>query len=283
MSTKTQLPQDFRPPTWATREYRRSLLLVIMGCAVMVWLVFDVAPKFTQKPVRATKTAGPDSYVPLAAAVPGDVRPVKYEGVLEKVKDGSSIDEQEESYQYLIRALARTEPASLSKDAKSVEFSYFSKLPAELRGQSVKIIALFLQSNPIRVDGAPGGVNFIHRTYLMDLSGNEGYVVDLLEPPGDLESRTVVGMNAVFLKLGTYESKKGLVQAPLLIGKSLHVVKERLASDPIAALSGGKVAAAGVVAMLVILGLTTLMFRKSASGRPSGPRGPALSLETLKT
>lgn len=279
---KAPLPPNFEPPTWATREFRRLLIVGVMGCAVIGVLVFDIAPKFTQKPVKAVKAAGPDAYVPQAAAA-GEVRPVKYEGVLEKVKDGTSIDDQDESYQYLVRSLARMEPAHLSKEAKSVDYPYYSKLPAELRGQTVKVLALFLQSNPIRVDAAPGGVNFIHRTYLMDLSGNEGYVVDLLEAPGELETRTLVGMDAVFLKLGTYESKKGSVQAPLFVGKSLRVVKERMAADPVAALSGGTVAAAGAVAMLVILGLTTMMFRKSRPKRPAPPQGPSLSLETLKS
>jgi len=49
-------------------------------------------------------------------------------------------------------------------------------------------------------------------------------------------------------------------------------------------LSGGGIAAAGAVAMLVILGLTTLMFRKSGPKRPAPPpQGPSLSLETLKS
>jgi hypothetical protein len=216
-------------------------------------------------------------------ATAGEVRPLKYEGVLEKVKDGSSIDDQDEAYQYLVRSLARMDAAHLAKEAKSVDYSYFSKLPGELRGQTAKVLAMFLASNPIRVDGAPGGVNFIHRTYLMDLSGDEGYVVDLLEAPGELEPRTLVGLDAVFLKLGTYESKKGLVQAPLFVGKSLRLVKERVSAGPVAGLSGGGIAAAGAVAMLLILGLTTLMFRKSGPKRPASPQGPSLSLETLKS
>jgi len=281
MSTNAPLPPNFRAPTWATGEFRRSILLFVMGFAVIGWLVFDVAPKFSQKPVRAQKVQGPDAYVPQAAA-PGEARSVRYEGVLEKVKDGTSIDDQDESYKYLIRTLARMEPAQLSKDAKSVEYAYFSKLTPELRGQTAKILAMYLQSNPIRVDGAPGGVNFIHRTYLMDLSGNEGYVVDLLEPPGEMESRTLVGMDAVFLKLGMYESKRGSVQAPLFVGRSLHVVKERVASDPVSQLSGTMLAVVGAAAMLVILALTSFMFRKGPK-RPAPPQGPALSLESLKS
>jgi hypothetical protein len=48
-------------------------------------------------------------------------------------------------------------------------------------------------------------------------------------------------MEAVFFKLGTYEGKKGPVQAPLFLGKSLHTVRERMADGPVANLSGGAI------------------------------------------
>lgn len=279
---KAPLPPNYQPPTWATREFRRLLIVGFMGCAVIAVLVFDIAPRFTQKAAKAAKAPDPHAFVPQPAAPGAEHEVVKFEGVLAKVKDGTSIDDQDESYQYLLRYLSRADAALLNKEAKSVDYSYYSKFPAELRGQTVKVTALFLQSNPIRVDSAPGGVKFIHRTYLSDLSGNEGYVVDLTEPPGELASRTVVGMDAVFLKLGTYEGKKGSVQAPLFLAKGLHVVKERMAADPVAHLSGTVVAAAGAVTMLIILTLTSFMFRKGPK-RPTPPQGPALSLEILKS
>src|SRR5436190_4105856 len=151
MSTNAPLPPNFRAPTWATGEFRRSILLFVMGFAVIGWLVFDVAPKFSQKPVRAQKVQGPDAYVPQAAA-PGEARSVRYEGVLEKVKDGTSIDDQDQPYQYVVRALSRMDAAQMTKDAKAVDYQYFSKMPVEMRGETVKITGLFLQSNPIRVD-----------------------------------------------------------------------------------------------------------------------------------
>jgi len=280
MSMKAPLPPGFEPPFWAKKDFRTLVIVGIMGCAVIGVLVFDIAPKFSQKYVPAAKAADPHAFVPKPAA-PGEVREMKYEGVLAKVKDGTPIDDQDESYKYLVRALARMDAAGMSKEAKPVEFGYYSKLPAELRGQTVKIKALFLQSNPIRVDGAPGGVNFIHRTYLMDsIRGNEGFVVDLQEAPGDLPSKSVVSMDAVFLKLGTYEGKLGPVQAPLFLGKSLRVEKERMAADPIASVSGGVIAGVGLVTMLGLLFLTSRMFKKSA---PKPPPGPTLSLETLKS
>jgi hypothetical protein len=150
-----------------------------------------------------------------------------------------------------------------------------------MRGETVKILALFLTSNPIRVDAAPGGVNFIHRTYLSDLSGSEGYVVDLLEPPGDLAKKTLVGLDAVFLKLATYEGKNGPVQAPLFLGKSLRTVKERMAEGPAANLSGGVILGVAIGLMVLMLVLTSLMFRKSS--KAPGPKGPAMTLEALKS
>jgi hypothetical protein len=112
------------------------------------------------------------------------------------------------------------------------------------------------------------------------IRGNEGFVVDLQESPGELPSKSVVSMEAVFLKLGTYEGKLGPVQAPLFLGKTLRVEKERMAADPIANVSGGVIAGVGLVTMLGLLFLTSRMFKKSA---PKSPQGPTLSLETLKS
>ncbi len=47
MNMKAPLPPNFEPPTWATREFRRLLIVGVMGCAVIGVLVFDIAPKFT--------------------------------------------------------------------------------------------------------------------------------------------------------------------------------------------------------------------------------------------
>jgi hypothetical protein len=276
---KAPLPPDFKAPTWATKEFRRLMLGGILGLAVVGVVVFDIGPKLNSRPERVKKI-DPNAFVP-QPAVAGQPRQMKFEGVPDKAKDGTSIDDQDEPYQYLVRCLARMDAAQLTKDAKSVDYPYYSKMPVELRGQTVKILALFLKSSPIRVDAAPGGVNFIHRTYLSDMSGNEGYVVDLLEPPPEeLASRSLVGMDAVFLKLGMYEGRKGPVQAPLFLGKSLHLVKERMAADSVANVPTWAVLSTAAAAMLLMLVLTSRMFRKS---KPAAPKGPALSLETLKS
>jgi hypothetical protein len=275
---KAPLPPNFTPPFWATRNFRLLLIAGVMGLAVMGVMVVQIGPALNQRASRA-KQADPTAFVP-KPATPGEARSVKYEGVLDKVKDGSSIDDQEEPYQYLVRTLSRMEPAQLTKDSKNVDYSYYAKMPVEMRGETVKILALFLQSNPIRVDAAPGGVKFIHRTYLSDLSGSEGYVVDLLEPPGELATRTLVGMEAVFFKIGTYEGKKGPVQAPLFLGRSLRTVRERMADGPVANLSGGVILGVAITLMFVMIFLTSRIFKKS---KPPAPRGPAISMETLKT
>jgi hypothetical protein len=254
---------------------------VVMGLAVIGVLVFQIAPKLSERPGKVAKAADPGAFVPKPAVpgAPGTPTEMKFEGMLDKVKDGTPLDDQDSSYQYLVRSLSRMDAAQVSRDAKTVDYQYYSKMPVEMRGQTVKILALFLTSNPIRVDAAPGGVNFIHRTYLMDLRGDEGYVVDLLEAPADLPQRSLVAMDAVFLKLGTYEAKKGQVQAPLFVGKNLRLVKERMAADPVAGLSGWMIAGVGAFLMLLILGITSRMFRS----KPSGPKGPAVTLQSLKT
>jgi hypothetical protein len=275
---KRPLPPDFQPPVWATKNFRLFIIFAVMGAAVVAVFILDIGPKLTgvKKAKDMAKAGTPNAFVPPPAGAGGDV---KFEGVLNKVKDGTSIDDQDEAYQYLVRFLSRAETATLSQDSKTVDYPTYAKMPVEMRGYTTKIAALFLQSNPIRVDAAPGGVNFIHRTYLSDLSGNEGYVVDLLEPPGELALRTVVTMDAVFLKLGTYEGKKGAVQAPLFLGKGLRVVKERMAEGPVASVSGGVLAGIAVGTMVLMLVLTSLMFRKT---KPPAPKGPAVALDTLK-
>ena len=274
---KAVLPPDFKPPFWATKDFRRFLLVGVMGLAVVAVVIIDIAPKLTARPARAEKHDAV-GFVPKLAA--GEAKMVKFEGILEKVKDGTSIDDQDEPYQYLVRSLSRMDAALVAKDSKTVEYKYYSKMPVEMRGETVKILALFLQSNPIRVDAAPGGVKFIHRTYLSDLSGAEGYVVDLLEPPGELAKRTVVGMDAIFLKLGTYEGRNGSIQAPLFLGKSLRTVKEKMADSSALSLGGGAILGIAGGALVVMLGLTSYMFRKS---KPAPPHNPAISMDTLKT
>jgi len=274
MSMKA-LPPNVQTPWWATRETRRFILFGVLGLAVIGVIIFDIGPKLTQRPTKVDKH-DPNAFVP-QPLTPGSSATVRFEGVLTKAKDGTPIDDQDEPYQYLIRSLSRMDAALVAKDAKTVEYKYYSKMPVEMRGETVKILALFLTSNPIRIDAAPGGVKFIHRTYLMDLRGDEGYVVDLLEAPPDLPQRALVAMDAVFLKLGSYESKRGTVQAPLFVGKSLRTVKERMADNPAVSLGGGTMLGIAVGALILMLALTSLMFRKSK------PRGPAISFETLKS
>jgi hypothetical protein len=275
---KAPLPPNFEPPFWATKNFRFFVLMTVMGVAVLAVIIVDIGPKLTQ--VRTVKDlakkADPNAFVPPPAGAGGDV---KFEGVLQKVKDGTSIDDQEEAYQYLIRYLSRADAAQLAQGSKTVEYPTYAKMPVEMRGYTTKISALFLQSNPIRVDGAPGGVNFIHRTYLSDLSGKEGYVVDLLEPPGELDQKTVVALDAIFFKLGTYEGKKGSVQAPLFLGKSLRVVKERMADTAVSKMSGGVMLGVALGTLVVMIAVTSLMFRKS---KPPAPKSPVASMETLK-
>lgn len=277
---KAPLPPNFTPPFWATRNFRLLLLAGIMGLAVMGVMVFQIGPRLNERTVQQKKV-DPTAFVP-KPAVPGEVREVRYEGVLEKVKDGTSIDDQDQPYQYVVRALSRMDAAQMTKDSKAVDYQYYSKMPVEMRGETVKITGLFLQSNPIRVDAAPGGVNFIHRTYLVsDVSGSEGFVVDLLEPPGDLPHRQLVALDAVFYKLGSYEGKKGPVQAPLFLGKGLRTLKERPLSSPVANLSGGAILGVAIGMMLLMIFLTSRMFKKSS--RPPAPRTPAITAEPLKT
>jgi hypothetical protein len=173
---KAPLPPNFTPPFWATRNFRLIILFGLLGLAVMGVMVFQIGPALNQKPVRQ-KQVDPSAFVPKPATA-GESRGVKYEGVLENVKDGSSIDDQEQPYQYLVRTLSRMDAAQLTKDAKNVDYAYLCE-DAGRDAREVKILPL--ASSPTRSGWtAPAGVQFIHRTYLSTTcQGAEGYVVDL--------------------------------------------------------------------------------------------------------
>jgi hypothetical protein len=141
------------------------------------------------------------------------------------IKDKTPIDDLDKSYNEFIEVLSTLDGSLLKKEAGTVDYAALTGKPGGFRGKPLRLKVLFLLSNPIRLDRKVGDIQFVHRTYLSNLSGSEGYVVDLLEPPPELSTKDPVLVDAVFYKIGTYEGRKGAVEAPFLIGKSLKANK----------------------------------------------------------
>ena len=140
----------------------------------------------------------------------------------------------------------------------------------------MRLNALFLKTSALRLDQKQGEVEWVYRTYLTSLNAAEGFVVDFLERPPRLEEkRDMVSMDAVFLKLGTYEGNKGPVQAPFFVGKSLRLVPGAAATT---AVSFGKmVVGVAVVSGLFMVLLTVRSWTRSAPKSARDPAVPALS------
>jgi hypothetical protein len=284
MTMRPPLAPNLATPFWATKGFKFLVVSAVMLVALLAVVVFEIGPLMMGrvKPAeKAVKFTGPHAFVPRLAgdAPPGEMLP--FEGVLQKAKDGTPLDLTEEPYLYLVRSLAKVDASALSKDFKLVEYSLFGHVPEQLKGRSVRVEGLYLTSNPIRLEKEVGGVEWVYRTYLSDMSGQEGYVVDFLErPPEKLKKRTPVGTDAVFLKIGTYEGNKGQVQAPFLVGKSLRVMHESAGTE--ASNAGTLVVGLAVGAVLLALYLTQRNWSKPVAKRgPDG--GPAVPMETVKT
>lgn len=206
-----------------------------MAVSTLAVYIFEIAPMLRGggAPDRPLRVPGPGNYVPKTAAAANEPKTVEFDGMLEKAKDSTPIKETDEPYNYLVRHVAKTDTEVLGKQAKRVDYALFSRIPSELRGQTARVMAMFVYSDPIRLHHAPGGVEWVYRTYLVDVSGTEGYVIDLIDKPPEIERRALVMTDAIFLKLGTYDGQRGPVQAPFLVGKALRPVKEVVKADSI--------------------------------------------------
>jgi hypothetical protein len=141
-------------------------------------------------------------------------------------RDGAPIGD-DEPYALVLSHLARMAPETLDLEDMTVDYATLARKPETLRAQPLRLRLLFLASYPTPLDRIAVGQDKVYRTYLADPTGSEGYVVDLLEPPGDIKKKTPVSLVAIFLRLASYEGQKGPVQAPFLVGRGLSVMQEK--------------------------------------------------------
>jgi hypothetical protein len=277
---KAPLPPNYKKPLMATREFRWFMIAALIGFSALAVIIFEIMPKMRAADEVSAKMreGAPKAFKPLPAGDTPAPREQRYEGFLDRAKDSTPIEIQDESYFYLVRHLARADAAGIAKDSKMVDYKYFGQVPKELRGQTVRINALFLKSSALRLDQKQGDVEWIYRTYLSSGNGTEGFVVDLLERPPRLEERRdMVSMDAVFLKLGTYEGSKGPVQAPFFVGKTLRPIAGAVATSSIS--FGTMVIGVAVVSGLLMVLLTVKMWTRSPE---RGGQSQAVSVASQK-
>ncbi|HNS00529.1 MAG TPA: hypothetical protein PKX48_15565 [Planctomycetota bacterium] len=265
---------------WETREFRWLVLILVMAAAVLAVLVFEIAPMMEARARRgAARVEGG-----LKAALPADTPPVdrddpRWTGMLAGVKDGEEIEQASLQYRALVAYLSAAAPEAIAEEAVPVEYPLFTTAADSLRGRAVRIKALYLDSFAVALEAKAGDVEFIYRAFLVDPSGNDGYVVDLITPPPRFAMRTPVETEALFFKLGTYEGRRGPKASPQFVARELRELGEAPA-----AFLGEETATwrLGALFALCLLLLTAWAFfqwrltRRSRAGRsPAGtPPGP---------
>jgi hypothetical protein len=186
---------------------------------------------------------------------------------LEKVQDSTPVDELDDSYYAVLESLTRLKSEDLQNPARRIGDAQFYRQPSKLRARVVRIAALFEKSEFLALDRTVGGVGFVHRTYLVDTSGDQGFVVDLMDPPPAIESRTLVDTEALFFKIGTFESRKGEIRpTPFLLGRQVRVSAVQPAASSLES-EHLTLAAALVVALALLLVTLVIVFQSHAARR----------------
>ncbi len=261
----TRPPPARGVPFWATRDFRMLVIVAVMGLSVVAVLVFEIAPMMIhRKPVSIWGDSISDRSAP--ANLPPPVRrpELRFDGMLDKAVDGTPMDSQDEVYLTLLRHVARTDAAAIDKEAREVPYAWCTTYADVLRGECLEFISLYLDSYPVRVEGGPQGVEWVHRTHLTDMSGTEGYVVDFVAPPPKLSRRTPVRAQALFLRIASYEGTKGEVKAPHFIGRTIVPLSEHR-YDPAAGLGNLMVLSVSALAVLLVVWLNFKLLRRAKS------------------
>lgn len=238
-----------RQPVWTKREFRWLIGGAFLLLGFMAVLIFEVGPALRKREMQSVRQspAGPNAFVP------GHKREQPpFDATLAETQDGVPIDAWDPAYTTLASRVSKAAPGEISKGALDVDYSHFAAHPAELRGRAVNVMALMAHHTPLRIEGAARDdtVQWVHRSYLVDLSGKEGYVVDCIEPLPPVERRGLVAVEAVFLRMATYEAQGGTKTVPLFVGRSMRVVHEARGSGTLT--MGALVAGCGVSAICVV-------------------------------
>ena len=147
-----------------------------------------------------------------------------FQGMLRNVKDYTPLNEEifnEQGYGEILAYLKTAKPEDLKQKLKGFNYNNYFTDTQKLRGEVGTIIGLIIKVDPVRLPKPVSeNIEFIYRTYLVDTSGTEGYVIDVIRKPGNFKLRKdVVKIKGVFYKIVTYEGKKGREkEAPLCLG-----------------------------------------------------------------
>jgi hypothetical protein len=225
-------------PFWLTIEGRRLVLFGVLGISLLVIFIFGnqiwyskPANSSNENKINALEAA---KFVP-KENMPSNVELKPFEGMLDDVKDNTPLDDKmfkEKGYAYLVHYLSSVKQEDLKQRSRVLTYDDFLVDSDNMRGQFVAITGLIIKSGPVRLPAPlPGGLDIIYRSYIVDPSGSEGYIVDTIEKPADFAlRRDLVRVYGIFYKIATYEGKKGSLDAPLTLGIKVVRIQEAMAA-----------------------------------------------------
>lgn len=299
-SLPRKLPLPPAAPFLSTREGWR---IMIYAGFLVFFLIVGLVQIMRAQVGQAERLAGEEeeSPFPVAKVKPvHDVGPTTtraasaapFHGLLDDVVDFEPL-EPDFPYATLsdyVQRLTDEEAARIIDP--SVTFEGLLARPKALRGRMVKVSGLVIHWTAVRFDPdlkpttASGEDAF--RVTLVDVSGQECWQLDLFEPLPPLElRRTLVEIDAAFLKIVKYESKGGEPRnVPFLVGRKLTIIPEERIERPFRVDVAMAVVCGGLLTLVVMYGAlrgqkrgsmpspVDRLRRRQAPGTP-GPTPPA--------
>jgi hypothetical protein len=299
-SLPRKLPLPPAAPFLSTREGWR---IMIYAGFLVFFLIVGLVQIMRAQVGQAERLAGEEeeSPFPVAKVKPvHDVAPTTtraasaapFHGLLDDVVDFEPL-EPDFPYATLsdyVQRLTDEEAARIIDP--SVTFEGLLARPKALRGRMVKVSGLVIHWTAVRFDPdlkpttASGEDAF--RVTLVDVSGQECWQLDLFEPLPPLElRRTLVEIDAAFLKIVKYESKGGEPRnVPFLVGRKLTIIPEERIERPFRVDVAMAVVCGGLLTLVVMYGAlrgqkrgsmpspVDRLRRRQAPGTP-GPTPPA--------
>lgn len=207
-----------------------ALILLVSGAAVY-W--FKLVPLYENRARERSERKQREIQGPLprASQDPALAPSAEVAAMLLETEDGAPLDSFDRDYYALFRHAASVDGEALHDKARFVDYKWFARAAPELRGQPARIEALYAEGEAIALKDVVSGRDIIYRVFLIDPSGDEVYVVDLLEPPAGFERLDLVAADAFFYRLVRYDAGKDRpkrVTAPHFIGRELlHLVRHQ--------------------------------------------------------
>jgi len=218
-------------PFFASPEFRRIVLLILValgGLAVVLQVRWNKA-RYAEDLRKDEEDWKRRQEALKAAPQPGQVTEggvVLWDNMLAQEKDDEPLEGvvADRGYKRLIQHLANWKPGESLGQVEAFDYLDLLKNPAHHRGKTVSLYGLVnkVYSN-IRLESNQGSFDCVYRLYLVDLSGTQACIVDVLERPDGIDERTPVQCDGIFIRTHKYETVKGqTARVPFFVARAVR-------------------------------------------------------------